>query len=176
MKRKITLILSFLIILSITACSSIPGFNGDNPSNTTIEELDIISAEYRATWKESYVYDSIIQISNYSRFISFLDNHPMQSGDNELADIFNEEFFENNTIYAYIKSESSGSNQLNADRAEIEYDSQLETKKLILHMNRTVAEIGTTDMATRICLFGIGNDDIQDFTNIVAVVHENRIN
>ena len=40
-------------------------------------------------------------------------------------------------------------------------------------MERTVPEMGTTDMATRICLFGIDREDIEGIKTVEAVILNN---
>lgn len=189
--RKFLILLSTIIILTITGCRFGIGFNFESnqdeqvfqpslnvenlPNIPTTTELDIISAEYRTEWKEySEIYDTPILISNHARLLVVLDNNPDMSSDSELFELFDEDFFEDNVIYAYIKSEASGSNQLTVDRAVFEDvgDSERENNKLILYMNRYTSEIGTADMAARVCLFGVTREDIEEVEEIVKVVSE----
>lgn len=128
-------------------------------------ELDIISEEYRAVWKESYQYDSPILINDLKELEEFLNNHPAQSSNEDvLQHNYNDEFFNQNLIYAYVKSEGSGSVNLTVEKAE------LHGNILKLFMNRTVPDVGTTDMATRVCLFSINREDIKNVKEVEGII------
>ena len=128
-------------------------------------ELDIISEEYRAVWKESYQYDSPILINDLKELEEFLNNHPAQSSNEDvLQHNYNDEFFNQNLIYAYVKSEGSGSVNLTVEKAE------LHGNILKLFMNRTVLDVGTTDMATRVCLFSINREDIKNVKEVEGII------
>lgn len=133
------------------------------PDNTV--KLDIVRGEYRAIWKESYKYNTPILIDNITDWAKFLKNYPSQSINEEiLQQNFNEEFFRQSVVYAYAKSEGSGSVRLTAKEAKLTGD------KLKLFMERTVPEGGTGDMATRICLFGVKSDDAKNVKSVEGII------
>ena len=69
-------------------------------------------------------------------------------------------------IYAYVKSEPSGSIMLFAKTV------RLENNILTLYMERIVPEVCTDDMATRICLFGINREKIKDVRKVNVLIAE----
>ena len=133
------------------------------PDNTV--KLDIVRGEYRAISRESYKYNTPILIDNITDWAKFLKNYPSQSINEEiLQQNFNEEFFRQSVVYAYAKSEGSGSVRLTAKEAKLTGD------KLKLFMERTVPEGGTGDMATRICLFGVKSDDVKNVKSVEGII------
>ena len=130
-------------------------------------ELDIISGEYRARWADSYKYDTPILIDNLTDWREFLKNHPEQSENvDSLQQNYNDEFFKKHIVYAYVKSETSGSIKLTGVSAELNGD------KLNLFMKRISPEVGTSDMATRVCLFEIKRDDIKNVKTVKGIILE----
>lgn len=92
---------------------------------------------------------------------NFIEEHPEQfANENKFLEDYNEEFFKSKLIYIFIKSESSGSNNISAKGVKIEGD------KLTLIINREVSEIGTADMAAWICLFEVNRSDIKDIKTV----------
>ncbi|SHF09498.1 hypothetical protein [Alkalibacter saccharofermentans] len=159
MKKFMLSIIILSMVLSSTAC-----FSPDEPDET-VASLD--TAEYRAQWSEDYEYDVPIEIDSYANFEIFLSDHPQQDLEiEELTLKFNEEFFVNNLIYAYVKSEPSGSNELEADKAV------LENGTLILKMDRYVPEIGTTDMAARVCIFALSRETMTQVSTVIGLITE----
>lgn len=155
MKKLLVILMIITTSLTHTAC-----FSQDEPEE---KGVNIDSANYRAQWDESYEYDIPIEINDYASFENFLNNHPQQ--DMEIEDLikkFNEDFFNENLLYAYIKSEPSGSNKLEADKAIIENGT------LILKMSRYVPEVGTADMAARVCIFAIERDTLNQVSTVIA--------
>jgi uncharacterized protein YcfL len=132
--------------------------------NTPVE-LDLVSGEYRAIWKESYNYNTPILINDSNNLKEFLNTHPAQSASEDiLQQNYNDEFFKQSVIYAYVKSEGSGSVKLTVNRAELNGDI------LKLLMDRAVPKVGTTDMATRVCLFGVIRNDIKNVKTIEGII------
>ncbi|NLL00625.1 MAG: hypothetical protein GX271_08195 [Clostridiales bacterium] len=184
MKRKILFLVFLLILFSISGCKSIFHVelgsrpNKDNRStnnrlnveNLSVEqspiELDLVSGEYRAIWKENYKYETPTLINGLDDLEVFLSNHPAQSSSEDiLLRNYNDEFFSQNVIYVYVKSEVSGSIELNVKRAELDEDI------LKLFMERTVPKNGMTDdMATRVCLFGINRNDIKNIKTVEGII------
>ncbi|MBU5428444.1 hypothetical protein KQI41_18805, partial [Tissierella pigra] len=143
--------------------------NGLNIENVPTEqfpiELDLVSGEYRAIWKEGYKYDTPILLNNLNDLEEFLSNHPAQSADQDiLQQNYDDDFFKESVVYGYVKSEGSGSVKLIVNRAELKEDI------LKLFMERTVPEEGTDDMATRICLFGINRGDIKNVNAVEGII------
>lgn len=186
MKRIPLFLVVMLILFSVSGCKSISHDelgdntnqnnneatnNGPNIEHIPVEqfpiELDLVSGEYRAIWKESYKYDTPILINDLNALEEFLSNHPAQLSNKDiLQQNYNDEFFKQRVIYAYVKSEGSGSIKLTVKKAEIDGDI------LKLFMERIVPKEGTTDMATRICLFGINRDDIKNVKIVEGVILE----
>jgi len=179
MKQATLILIMMLIIFSVSGCKSISHVelenninpndnevtnNGLNIENISIE-LDLVSGEYRAIWSEDYKYDTPILLNNLNDLEEFLSNHPAQSANQDiLQHNYNDEFFKEGVVYAYVKSEGSGSIKLIVNRAE------LNENILKLFMERTVPEEGTDDMATRICLFGINRDDIKNVNAVEGII------
>lgn len=182
MKNLIILFITILLLFALIGCNSIKepsiaDFDVNNAShnilpdednkstNQTPKSLDLVSGEYGAPWKESYKYDIPILIDSLSDWIEFLKDHPIDRiKDNISLENYNDEFFKERLIYAYVKSEGSGSNNLRVNRAELNGD------KLNLFMTRTVPVVGTCDMATLVCLFGINRDDIKDVKAVEGII------
>lgn len=186
MKQATLILIIMLILFSILGCKSIfhvefedhihsndnevtNNDNGLNIENVPTEqfpiELDLVSGEYRATWKEGYKYDTPILLNNLNDLEELLSNHPAQSANQDiLQQNYDDDFFKESVVYAYVKSEGSGSVRLIVNRAELNEDI------LKLFMERTVPEEGTDDMATRICLFGINRDDIKNVNAVEGII------
>ncbi|MSU02163.1 hypothetical protein [Tissierella pigra] len=184
MKQATLILIIMLILFSISGCKSIfhveledhinPNDNevtnnGLNIENVPTEqfpiELDLVSGEYRAIWKEGYKYDTPILLNNLNDLEEFLSNHPAQSADQDiLQQNYDDDFFKESVVYGYVKSEGSGSVKLIVNRAELKEDI------LKLFMERTVPEEGTDDMATRICLFGINRGDIKNVNAVEGII------
>lgn len=183
MKRKILFLVFLLILLSISGCKSIfhielgshpdqddkPTNNGLNVKNLPVEqspiELGLVSGEYRAIWKENYKYDTPILINDLDDLEEFLSNHPQQSASEDmLQQYYDDEFFSQNVIYVYVKSEISGSIKLNVKSAELNGDI------LKLFMEHKVPEGMDDDMATRVCLFGINRNDIKNVKTMEGII------
>jgi hypothetical protein len=167
-------IIVILVVLALTGCSN-TFIDTDTPlsketftqTQKTKVELEIITEEYRAVWEENYLYDEPQIIENYSDWVDFFELHPESSPtENVLKRDFTANFFNENILYAYLESEPSGSILLLAKAAEIEGD------KLILIMERIIPEVGSDDMATRICLFGINRDEINNVKSINVTIDE----
>ncbi|MGE5577315.1 MAG: WD40/YVTN/BNR-like repeat-containing protein [Syntrophothermus sp.] len=140
------------------------------PTEQPSIELEIVSGEYRAQWKETYKYDTLVLIDNLSDWKEFLKNHPAQSKyEDLLLQDYNDEFFKHSLIYAYVKSEGSGSNELTVKGTELNGD------KLKLFMIRTVPGNGTSDMATRICLFGLKRDKVKNVKVVEGIITEKQL-
>ena len=111
MKRKILFLVFLLILFSISGCKSIFHVelgsrpNKDNRStnnrlnveNLSVEqspiELDLVSGEYRAIWKENYKYETPTLINGLDDLEVFLSNHPAQSSSEDiLLRNYNDEF------------------------------------------------------------------------------------
>ncbi len=138
---------------------------GNLPVESPSIELDLVSAEYRARWKESYNYDTPILIDDLAALTDFLKNHPVQlSSVDTLQQNYNDEFFMHSVVYAYVESEGSGSIKLTAESAQLSGDT------LKLFMERIVPEVGTADMAALVCLFGISRDDIKSIKSVEGIV------
>ena len=128
-------------------------------------KLDDINSEYRAEWKESYKYNSPILIDSYIDLMEFLKKHPSQSTSEDIIlEKYDKDFFKQGIIYAYVKSEGSGSVSLSAKKAELTRD------KLRLYMERIDPGEGTTDMATRVCLFGIKRNDVKNIKSVEGII------
>ena len=151
MKKAVYLVVFFLFLF-LSGCS---------------DDISTALGEYRAVWKEDYQYNTPILIDSYEKWTEFREQHPQQStAEDVLREEFDQQFFKDNVIYAYIKYEGSGSVKIRADKAVI-----TEGNILNLHMTRTVPPLGTTDMAARICLFGIDrgvNDSIEKVQPIIS--------
>lgn len=133
------------------------------------QSLEVIGAEYRAQWNKDYKYDTPILIDNLIEWEDFLDNHPEYSRtEDALKQNYNEDFFKHSVIYAYIKSMGSGSIMLKVKGARLNGD------KLKLLMECIVPEVGTCDMATRICLFGINRDEIKNANTVEAIIEKSN--
>ncbi len=179
MKQATLILIMMLIIFSVSGCKSISHVelenninpndnevtnNGLNIENISIE-LDLVSGEYRAIWSEDYKYDTPILLNNLNDLEEFLSNYPAQSSNQDILQrTYDDEYFMKNVVYAYVKSEGSGSVKLTVKKAEIDRD------KLKLFMDRIAPGVGTTDMATRICLFGINRDDIKNVSVIEGII------
>lgn len=125
------------------------------------KSIEVVSREYRAIWSEDYNFDTPILIDNLSDLKNFIEEHPEQfANENKFLEDYNEEFFKSKLIYIFIKSESSGSNNISAKGVKIE------GAKLTLIINREVSEIGTADMAAWICLFEVNRSDIKDIKTV----------
>jgi len=99
--------------------------------------------------------------------MDFLKKHPAQSATGDtLQQNYNEEFFKHSIMYAYVKSEGSGSINLIAKNAELNGD------QLNLYMERTSQSEGTDDMAALVCLFGIIKDDNKNVKSAVTIISD----
>ena len=167
-------IVVILAVLALTGCSysfieTDTSLSKEKQTQTQkpAVELESLTEEYRAVWEEDYEYDVPQIIENYSDWVDFFKRHPESSPtENILNRDFTATFFEDNVIYAYLESEPSGSILLLAKAAEIEGD------KLNLIMERIIPEVGSDDMATRICLFGINRDEINNVRSINVTIDE----
>lgn len=179
MKRTVLFLVILLSLFTILGCNSSSDGELKNPENQNNEstgneqnnedmpiELDLVSGEYRSVSEENYKFNTPILISSMDELESFLNDHPtVLSKEYAIERNFNnEEFFEHSIIYAYIKFESSGSNRLTINRAELDGDT------LKLYMNHIVPQYGTDDDAIRICLFGINNKDIKNVKTVAGIV------
>jgi hypothetical protein len=163
MKRIIGILLVTIFIFA--GCAKVE--EKKSPGVGSATKLEITGAEYRVQWEEEYKYNTPILIENISDWKKFLKDHPEQSANEDnLKQKFDEAFFKDSVVYAYVKSEGSGSNKLNVDRAELQGD------KLKLFMKRTAPQIGTADMAARVCLFGIKRDKIKGVKTVEGIVQE----
>lgn len=183
-KKIVMLLLTILSVFSSVACNQESNNEGttidigdsigimeierdknNKPEEQFLLELDLASGEYRANWKESYNYDTPILIDSLVDWTEFLKEHPSESANTDtLLHNYNDEFFEERLIYAYIKSEGSGSNNLKVNRAELNGD------RLDLFMDYSVPELGTCDMATLICVFGIKRNDIENVKTVEVII------
>ncbi len=163
---KYVIILLITAMLVCTGCAPQP--NASSPAATNSPApLKIVSGEYRAVWNESYQYGKPLLIDTFSDWEVFLMDHPGQSQtEDPLMQDYDESFFRNSLIYAYIESEPSGSITLLTGNAV--RDGSI----LKLYMQRIVPQVGTDDMAARVCLFGITRDDAARVKKVEAVISE----
>lgn len=130
-------------------------------------KVDVISSVFRIVWKDNYQYDTLILIDTMLDFREFLKNYQAESAEEDiLQKDYNDEFFKENIIYTYVKSENSGSIKLKVKGATRSQDN------LKLFIERTDAEEGTADMAAWICLFGINRDDINNIKTVESIICE----
>lgn len=156
MKRMLIVLLIGLLLLA-----------GCVGKNQETNELEVKGVEYRAQWNEQYKYDTPILIDSLSAWEEFFKTHPKQSiSEDILQKSYDETFFEDSAIYAYIESEGSGSIKLKVKGAELSGD------KLRLFMERLNPEVGTCDMATRICLFELKREKIKNVKTVEAIIEE----
>ena len=138
-------------------------------SGCTSNEIEILSANYRAQYNDIYIVSEPLLIDSFEQWVEFLENHPEQSpNEDNLEWRLEELFFDEHFIYAYISHESSGSNRFEAEKAEVEENI------LKLYMTRTIPETHTDDLAIRICLFGIRRADIPNTRTIEAIIEVKR--
>ncbi len=154
------------MLLVFTGCVKPSTDKGTDTEQPSIN-LELVSGDYRAIWEEDYKYDTPILIDNLYDWKEFLNNHPAQSTNEDvLQQDYDDAFFEDSVIYAYLKSEGSGSNKLTVSGAKLNGD------KLELFMERIVPEEGTDDMATRICLFGVKKDNLKNIKEVEGIILE----
>ena len=171
--RKIALILSILLL---TACSSAPkyeeiskpkneGFTASGKVSDTVESvdnnlaLDIMnfrtsdSVEMKS---ENRIIKTYEEFEKYNQDYAILDN-PFFIDDESLNKLLkvDKEFFEKKGFVAVVLVESSGSTKVEGENYIIK-DSLMET-----FINKKVAEMGTTDIATRHVLFEVNIEDLQ---------------
>ncbi len=135
----------------------------------TTSEIEILKADYRAEYNDMYILGEPLMIDSFEQWELFLESHPEQfQNEDNLEWDFDELFFEDRIIYAYISNESSGSNRFEAEKAEVS------NNILRLFMTRTIPQTGTDDLATRVCLFGIDRVSIQNIRTVEAIINVNR--
>ncbi|NTW73149.1 MAG: hypothetical protein HGA49_13040 [Eubacteriaceae bacterium] len=158
MKRILIVVLLIFASMIFPSCS---------PSENEPITLEAVMLNYRAVWTENYEYDTPVLIDSFTKYEKFLADHPEQTLSEEpLTMEFNETYFTDHWVYAYVKSEPSGSNQLSGEKAV------LEGSTLKLTMAHFAPEIGTADMAARVCLFGIKNDLLKDVKTVKGEIQE----
>lgn len=170
---KLKVLFILLAVLILTGCSNtkIETTNTlteveQTQTQPTIVELETINGEYRAVWNENYEYDKPLKIENHSEWVDFFNEHPESGMEDNFKKEFTKEFFEDNVLYAYVKSEPSGSILL------LTKSVQLQNDILTLYMERIVPEVGTEDMATRICIFGISREKIKNVRTVNVLISE----
>lgn len=135
----------------------------------TTSEIEILKADYRAEYNDMYILGEPLMIDSFEQWELFLESHPEQfQNEDNLEWDFDELFFEDRIIYAYISNESSGSNRFEAEKAEVS------NNILRLFMTRTIPQTGTDDLASRVCLFGIDRGSIQNIRTVEAVIEVKR--
>jgi len=135
--------------------------------NQGTNQLKVKGEQYRAQYSDQYQYDTPILIDSLSAWEEFFSTHPEQSkNEDTLHKDYDKAFFNDSVIYAYIKSEGSGSIKLKVKGAELRED------KLRLFIERINPGEGTDDMATRICLFGIEREKIKNLKTVEAIIEE----
>jgi len=146
----------------------IPGAKSDSVFNglsddKLSEELREMSFAYMAGWNRTYEYDTPMLIDSLSKFKEFVNNHnPYQLDKKTLYGKYDETFFEQNVIYAYIKSEESISSKLRVDSIEVEDE--------ILKLYMTHTQGGSDLMGSSVCLFGINRSKIQNVKSVQGII------
>ena len=173
MHRTVTTVIISVTVVALGICCAVAEHKSAEFSEHTggqkAKILDIKGAQYRAQWQDDYNYDTPILIDDHNSLNTFLNQHQHQNDfENALREKFDESFFENSVIYAYVKSEPSGSNQLKVDRAV------LKENVLELHMINIIPEMGTMDMAARVCFFGIRRADLEGVESVEARIEVKR--
>ncbi|MFP4014828.1 MAG: hypothetical protein ACLFVQ_12130 [Chitinispirillaceae bacterium] len=160
---------TILLLALLSGCAA-PARNTDStPHSQTTPSPDnrihFKGAEYRAQWQDDYNYNTPILIDTHSKWKTFLNRHPGEfTAPDTATDFYSQQFFQDSVVYAYLKSEPSGANQLRIQKAALENDT------LKLYMENIIPQIGTMDMATRVCFFGIGRNVMKRFSEVEAVV------
>ncbi len=172
--RIISILITLMLFFTATGCvakdpkvetpqTSAP--RQTQPIQTEPGRIENEGTQYRAADSDAYTYDTPILLDSFAVFEAFVENHPQQSeNEDTLAHSFNEAFFDEHVLYAYVKSEGSGSIKLEVN------ETQVEGTVLSLFMKRTVPDIGTDDMATRICLFVIEKGILESVVTVEAVI------
>lgn len=167
MKRLTVLLLMALLVCTGCASQRIPSTDG--PAETGPADLNIVAGEYRAQYSHDYQFSVPLLMDDFSGWEVFLMNHPGDSSkEDALVQAYDESFFDHSVVYAYIESEPSGSISLKVKKVV------LEGSVLKLYMERTIPQMGTDDIAVRICLFGISREDLKGVKSVDAVINEIR--
>ncbi|MDF2608232.1 MAG: hypothetical protein K0S34_2430 [Bacillales bacterium] len=157
--KKFYIVLVGVLILMVVGC-------GKEKSSGPVE-LDFGAGAYRANWDENNLTDKAIKIDSSKLMNEFLEQHvPFSEEDKEVVNKYNEDFFKDNVIYAYVTNESSGSNQLESANAI------RDGENLKLKVKRVIPQIGTMDMASRVALFELKRDDVENVTNVTVSVED----
>lgn len=165
MKRLAVLFMITLLLCTGCAAQRIP--SAATPVETGPVALDIVPGEYRSSWHDTYQFSKPLLLDTFGAWEVFLMDHPdYSSREDPLVQEYDESFFDHSVVYAYIESEPSGSIRLKVTK------SVLEGSILKLYMERTIPQMGTDDMAARICLFGIKRDDLKGVKSVEAVINE----
>ena len=153
--KKVLVFLFAVLLLAVTGCGQ---SRGDG-------FLKVEKGDYRAVWGDHYQYGIPILIETFAQWQRFLEDHPAQSDTEDvLKREYKEDFFGDHVLYVFIKEESSGSNTLTVKGAKMENDT------LELIMERVVPAEGTDDLATRICIFGIKKEDVENVKTVNEVI------
>ncbi|MFP4164793.1 MAG: hypothetical protein ACLFQB_04115 [Chitinispirillaceae bacterium] len=156
----------FSLFLLFTACAGTT--EKPIPSEHTTSSQKQIStkgAEYRAQWRDDYNYNTPVLIDSFRKWQDFLAAHPGNfTRPDSATEHYSRSFFQDSVVYAYLKSESSGANQLRIEKVRLEGDT------LKLYMENIIPQMGTMDMATRVCFFGISRDVMDKAEEVEAVI------
>lgn len=160
--------ITILLLTVLSGCAT-PAKKTEAPRSQTTpspnNRVHFKGSEYRAQWQGDYNYSTPILIDSYEKWQAFLNSHPGEFTSPDTATgYYSQDFFQDSVVYAYIKSEPSGANQLKIQNVTIENDT------LKLFMENIIPQIGTMDMAARVCFFGISRDIMNKFSEVEAVV------
>lgn len=155
---RISKIIVFLLVLFLVGCSAPVEDILGNVGSPSITE------QYRFGSFDSD-QDTIVLIESFSEFRTFLsENHPGDEKYNSLLKLYSADFFKDNVLYAKEIMVASGSTQVSADKI------QIEDSNLYLHVKLKTPEIGTSDIANWICLFGVNRQSVKDIKNVEVVI------
>ncbi len=127
--------------------------------------LELKTAEYITQYNINYQYDTPILIESYAQWQEFVVSHPnFYNGD--ALQHYDENYFEDSIIYAYVKKEPNYGVSLKV------YKSIITDDILELFMVRNVPKVVAPLEETLICLFGLNRNDIQNIESVRAIILE----
>lgn len=160
--KEIT-VLSLLLLMILAGCSA-PDIGSNSPGSLRVT----INDQYKTGYSPENLNQTIL-IDSFTDFEAFLTKHePGEEKATSLLDLYNQEYFKHNVLYAQTLEISSGSTQVTAEK------SKLVDGTLKLEIVTKTPSIATMDMAYWVCLFGVDKGVVKAIEG-VEVIMDNRV-
>lgn len=160
--KQIT-VLCLLLLMILAGCSA-----SDTNSPRSLSLRVTINDQYRTAYDPENLNKTMI-IDSFTEFNAFLAKYkPEEEKAASLADLYNQEFFKHNVLYAQALEVGSGSTQVTANKVE------LADETLKLKIETKTPNIGTMDMAYWVCLFGVDKGVVKHIHGVEVII-DNKI-